>query len=59
MWENDYFKDMSLLNVAYPNYITRVSEYVPEIVEFIEKIIKNGFAYESAGSVYFDVIKYS
>ena len=35
--------------------LTRVSDYVPEIVAYIEKIIENGFAYESNGSVYFDV----
>ena len=38
--------------------MTRVSEYVPEIIEFIEKIIANGFGYESNGSVYFDTIKF-
>lgn len=38
--------------------MTRVSEYVPQIVEYIEKIIDNGFAYESNGSVYFDVGKF-
>lgn len=59
MWENDYFKDMSLLNVAYPNYITRVSEYVPEIKDSIKTIIKNGYAYESNGSVYFDIDKFT
>lgn len=32
-----------------------MSEYVPEIVAYIETIIKNGYAYESNGSVYFDV----
>ena len=38
--------------------LTRVSEYVPEIVDFIIKIIDRGFAYESNGSVYFDVAKF-
>ena len=42
-----------------PNVLTRVSEYVPEIIEFIQNIINNGFAYESNGSVYFDTIKFS
>ena len=36
-----------------------MSEFVPEIVAFIEQIIKNGFAYESNNSVYFDVKKFS
>lgn len=35
--------------------LTRVSEYIPEIVEYVEKIIKSGYAYASNGSVYFDV----
>lgn len=35
--------------------LTRVSEYIPEIISYIEKIISNNFAYEANGSVYFDV----
>ncbi|XP_043255934.1 cysteine--tRNA ligase, cytoplasmic [Colletes gigas] len=54
-WESEFHKDMDALNVLRPNVLTRVSEYVPEIVAFIEKIIENGHAYESNGSVYFDV----
>lgn len=38
-----------------PSVLTRVSEYVPEIVTYIKKIIENDMAYESNGSVYFDV----
>ena len=38
--------------------LTHVSEYVPEIIKFIEKMIENGDAYESNSSVYFDTIKF-
>ena len=38
--------------------MTRVTEYIPEIINFIEKTIQNKFAYESNGSVYFDVLAY-
>lgn len=41
-----------------PDVLTRVSEYVPQIVAFIEKIIDNGLAYESNGSVYFNVSEF-
>lgn len=32
-----------------------MSDYIPEIIAYIEKIISNGLAYEANGSVYFDV----
>ncbi|XP_047120743.1 cysteine--tRNA ligase, cytoplasmic isoform X1 [Schistocerca piceifrons] len=54
-WESEFHKDMDALNVLRPNVLTRVSEYIPEIINYIEKIIANGIAYESNGSVYFDV----
>jgi cysteinyl-tRNA synthetase len=45
---------MSRLRVRDPDTVTRVTEYVPEIVAFVKGIVKNGFAYESEGSIYFD-----
>uniref|UniRef100_A0A3P9CKB4 Cysteine--tRNA ligase, cytoplasmic n=1 Tax=Maylandia zebra TaxID=106582 RepID=A0A3P9CKB4_9CICH len=57
-WEEDYHKDMKALNVLPPDVLTRVSEYVPEIVEFVRKIVSNGYGYESNGSVYFDTLKF-
>ncbi|EFA76443.1 cysteinyl-tRNA synthetase [Heterostelium album PN500] len=57
-WENSFFDDLKALNVLPPDALTRVTEYVPEIVTFVEKIIANGFAYESNGSVYFDTEAY-
>lgn len=58
-WEKSFLDDMALLNIKTPAVITRVSEYVPEIVEFVEGIIKNGYAYESNGSVYFDTVAFA
>lgn len=48
-WEGEFFKDMKRLHVERPTTLTRVSEYVPEIVTFVQKIIENGYAYEDAG----------
>uniref|UniRef100_A0A8C4KBE7 Cysteine--tRNA ligase, cytoplasmic n=1 Tax=Dromaius novaehollandiae TaxID=8790 RepID=A0A8C4KBE7_DRONO len=41
-----------------PDVLTRVSEYVPEIVEFVKRIVDNGYGYVSNGSVYFDTMKF-
>ncbi len=58
-WENDFFQDMQALNVKKPSILTRISEYVPECVDYIQGIIKNGYAYESNGSVYFNTTAFS
>nr|XP_023028781.1 cysteine--tRNA ligase, cytoplasmic-like [Leptinotarsa decemlineata] len=57
-WEDAFHKDMDALNVLRPNVLTRVSEYIPEIIIYIEKIIENGLAYNANGSVYFDVASF-
>ena len=58
-WENKFNEDMSKLNVLSPSITTRVSEYVPDIIDYVDKIISNGYAYATEdGSVYFDTVKY-
>jgi tRNA synthetases class I (C) catalytic domain len=49
---------MARLRVKEPDTLTRVTEYVPEIVSFVERIVQNGYAYEVSGSVYFDTNKF-
>ncbi len=53
-YEAEFFEDMNRLGVKLPDLITRVSEYVPEIIEYVDGLIKKGYAYESNGSVYFN-----
>ncbi|KAF8322164.1 hypothetical protein DL93DRAFT_2050709 [Clavulina sp. PMI_390] len=54
-WEDSFMSDMARLKVQPPDTLTRVTEYVPEIVAYVEKIISNGYAYATPdGSVYFN-----
>ena len=54
-YTRSYFEDMDALGVTRPDISPRASGHVPEQIEMIETLIKNGNAYESDGSVYFDV----
>lgn len=54
-FEQEFHKDMQNLNVLPPSCLTRVTEYIPEIVDYIQRIIDQNLAYESNGSVYFHV----
>lgn len=58
-YEKDFLDDMQTLNVEMPDSMPRVSEYVEEIVTFIQTLVEKQYAYESNGSVYFDVAKYT
>lgn len=57
-WEGSFFDSMKALHVEPPTTLTRVSEYIPEIVTFVEGIVERGLAYEAEGSVWFDTTKF-
>ena len=47
--------DMRALGLKRAEVYPRVSEHVPEIVDLVETLVEKDYAYESNGSVYFDV----
>ena len=56
---NSFHYNMNELNVLPPSIEPRASGHIIEQQLMIESIIKNGYAYERNGSVYFDVDKYN
>jgi cysteinyl-tRNA synthetase len=56
---NGFHKNMEELNTLPPSIEPRASGHIPEQLAMIETILNKGFAYESNGSVYFDVEKYN
>ena len=56
---NSFRYNMAQLNVLPPSIEPHASGHIIEQQLLIEKILKNGFAYEVNGSVYFDVEKYN
>ena len=56
---NRYHHAMEDLNVLPPSIEPLASGHIIEQIELVKKILDNGYAYESCGSVYFDVKKYN
>lgn len=56
---NRYHKAMEALNVLPPSIEPHASGHIIEQIEYVKKILESGYAYESNGSVYFDVPKYN
>lgn len=54
-----YHDAMKQLNTLPPSIEPRASGHIIEQIELVKKILANGFAYESNGSIYFDVLKYN
>ena len=53
-----FFEDINRLNILESVKRPKVTENMAEIIEIIQKLIDNGFAYEKDGDVYFEVKKY-
>lgn len=58
-YTNRYHAFMDKLNLLKPSIEPRASGHIIEQVEMIKRIFNEGYAYESQGSVYFDVEKYN
>jgi len=58
-YTNLYHKAMAMLNLEAPSIEPRASGHIIEQIEEVKKILDSGYAYESKGSVYFDVEKFA
>jgi len=57
-YEERYFQDLIALNILKPDFSPKATDYVKDIVDYIEKLIAQNHAYEINGSVYFDVASF-
>ena len=53
-----YYEDMDALNIRRHDINPRATQHIHEMIEAVQKILDNGYAYERNGSVYFDVMKF-
>jgi cysteinyl-tRNA synthetase len=58
-WEKKFFDTMDLMKIKRPNIVSRVTEYIQEIFDFVDAIDMRGYTFEDNGSVYFYGTKYN
>jgi len=57
-YEQEFLKAAEALNVKLATYYPKATQFIQEIIELIEILVRKGFAYESNGNVYFEVAKF-
>ena len=53
----DYMECLRAVGVEGINHFPRATDHIPDMIQFVEDLIRKGFAYEADGDVYFDVSK--
>src|SRR5579864_962518 len=56
-WTNKYLKDMKSLNNVPPTHYVKATETMQTIIEIVNKLVNDSFAYAKKGNVYFDTQK--
>ena len=52
-----FFEDLKLLNIETPEIVRKATEHIKEMLEYVEKLVNNGYAYETSTAIYFDISK--
>lgn len=52
-----FLSDIDKLNIDRPEIIARATEHIPEMEEYVKKIIANGYTYQTDDTIYFDTSK--
>ncbi len=52
-----FFKDLERLNLEKPEIICKATEHINDMIEYVKKLVENGYAYETSTAIYFDVSK--
>lgn len=52
-----FFKDLKALNIETPEIVCKATDHINEMIEYVKKLMENGYAYETSTAIYFDVSK--
>lgn len=52
-----FFEDLDRLNIDRPEIICKATDHIEDMMNFVQKLLDNGYAYETSTAIYFDVSK--
>ena len=52
-----FFDDLKALNIEIPEIISKATEHIKEMIEYVEILLEKGYAYRTSNTIYFDISK--
>lgn len=52
-----FMEDLAKLNVETPEVVCKATEHIEDMIKYVQKLLENGYAYETSTAIYFDVSK--
>ncbi len=52
-----FLKDIDRLNIDKPEIICKATDHIEDMKKYVERLVDNGYAYETSTAIYFDVSK--
>ena len=56
-YTKSYLANLVRYNILFPTHLPKVTDYIPQIQEFIVNLLEKGFAYQQKGEILFGVKK--
>ncbi len=52
-----FFKDLEELNIETPEIVCKATDHIKDMLSYVQKLVENGYAYETTTAIYFDISK--
>ena len=53
-----FMKDFGRLNIGVPEIVCKATDYIGEMIEYVEGLVENGYGYETDDGIYYDISKF-
>jgi cysteinyl-tRNA synthetase len=54
-----FFEDLKKLNIERPEYTPKATDYIDQMIDFVQKLVEKGYGYETSDGIYFDISKFA